>query len=156
FRLPCDHLICIECLPHISQGADETVKCPICRKDQPREDLILLRMTETQRWDQLLEIAQCSAYLDYGAGTTSSEQEEEDFIDDGDDEEESRQALRRDSGRDRDNKEDDEENQGELASPRRTPGRTGTNSYANSPTSEKRKRMAQLAMSRAEKKQRVL
>jgi hypothetical protein len=80
--MPCDHLVCAECLPKISRGADETVKCPLCRQHHPREDLELLRYTETERWDELLVIAKASSVIDYGAGTTTSEEEEEEFIDD--------------------------------------------------------------------------
>lgn len=88
-RIPCEHLICTECLPQISKGADETVTCPQCRRVFPREEVGLLQYTETERWDELLKLAGESTHIDYGGGETTSEQEEEDFIDD----DESRWAL---------------------------------------------------------------
>jgi hypothetical protein len=55
-------------------------------------NLQLLRYTETQRWDALLEIAHQSTRLGHDGGTPSSDEEDEEtFIDDCDvDDEDSR------------------------------------------------------------------
>ncbi len=80
FRIPCEHLICAECLPQVSRGADETIKCPQCRQNYPREEVELLQFTETERWDELLKLANEYAMMDYTGSDTSSERAEEEFI----------------------------------------------------------------------------
>ena len=86
-RFPCEHIVCNICLPGISKGADETVLCPKCRARCPRDDVELVHMTETQRWDDLLKVAQ--AWDAFDANTrgdleTSEEEAEENFLTDGD------------------------------------------------------------------------
>ncbi|XP_006460349.1 hypothetical protein AGABI2DRAFT_192085 [Agaricus bisporus var. bisporus H97] len=151
YAIPCEHLICTECLPQISKGADETVMCPQCRRVFPREEVGLLQYTETERWDELLKLAGESTHINYGGGETTSEQEEEDFIDD----DESRTVLS-EGGVIQDQSEEDSENEGvhdESRADSTTPG--GPVSYAESPTREKRKKMEELASTRS-KRQRVL
>lgn len=80
--LPCEHMICNNCLPKMSKGADETVRCPTCRKVCPREVIELITYTEQDRWDALLKVAEA-----WGAGDhrreaeTSEEEAEEKFVD---------------------------------------------------------------------------
>ncbi|PBL02386.1 hypothetical protein ARMGADRAFT_252651 [Armillaria gallica] len=82
--LPCEHVICNTCLPGISKGADETVQCPQCRKVCSRGDVEIVYMTETERWDRLLEVAQAWGAIDRrGEEETSEEEAQEDFISDG-------------------------------------------------------------------------
>jgi hypothetical protein len=80
-------MVCHVCLPGISKGADETVLCPQCRMACSRDDIELVHMTETQRWDDLLKVAQ--AWDAFDANTrgdleTSEEEAEENFMTDGD------------------------------------------------------------------------
>ncbi|KAK0490868.1 hypothetical protein IW261DRAFT_1434475 [Armillaria novae-zelandiae] len=82
--LPCEHVICNTCLPGISKGADETVQCPHCRRVCSRDDVEIVYMTETERWDRLLEVAQAWGAMDRrGEEETSEEEAQEDFINDG-------------------------------------------------------------------------
>ncbi|KAK0230939.1 hypothetical protein IW262DRAFT_1341264 [Armillaria fumosa] len=82
--LPCEHVICNTCLPGISKGADETVQCPQCRQVCSRDDVEIVYMTETERWDRLLEVAQSWGAMDRrGEEETSEEEAQEDFISDG-------------------------------------------------------------------------
>ena len=81
--LPCEHMLCDDCLPKMSKGADETVRCPTCRKVCPRGVIELITYTEQDRWDALLKVAEA-----WGAGDrrreagTSEEEAEENFVDD--------------------------------------------------------------------------
>ena len=85
--LCCGHLICHACAPYISRAATrdtEELRCPECRKGTPREDLELVHMTETDRWDELLKVAQAWMAYDRRAELeTSEEEDEENFITDG-------------------------------------------------------------------------
>ena len=84
FSLSCEHIICHDCLPGISKGADETIHCPQCRGVTERDDLELIHMTEGERWDELLTIARAwCAWDQRGNMETSEEESEENFIDDG-------------------------------------------------------------------------
>ena len=86
-RFPCEHIVCNACLPEISKGADETVLCPECRTKHARDDVELVHMTETQRWDDLLKVAQAWDAFDTntrGELDTSEEEAEEKFLTDGD------------------------------------------------------------------------
>ncbi|SJL01832.1 uncharacterized protein ARMOST_05156 [Armillaria ostoyae] len=68
----------------ISKGADETVQCPQCRKVCSRDDVEIVYMTETERWDRLLEVAQAWGAMDRrGEEETSEEEAQEDIINDG-------------------------------------------------------------------------
>lgn len=81
----CGHILCDTCLPGISRGADETVRCPECRKDCDREDVEQICHTESQRWDALLDVAKAWASFDKrGEDETSEEEAFENFIDDDD------------------------------------------------------------------------
>src|SRR5258708_40251919 len=85
--LVCGHLICHVCLPGISRAATrdtEVLRCPQCKQDTPREDLELVHMTETDRWDRLTKVAQAWMAFDRRGELESSEEEdEENFITDG-------------------------------------------------------------------------
>jgi len=86
-RFPCEHIVCNDCLPGISKGADETVLCAECRARHARDDVELVHMTETQRWDELLKVAQAWDAFDAntrGELETSEEEVEENFLTDGD------------------------------------------------------------------------
>ncbi|KAF9453016.1 hypothetical protein P691DRAFT_659545, partial [Macrolepiota fuliginosa MF-IS2] len=80
--LPCHHILCVECLPEVSKGADETVRCECCELDCPFRNLELLGYTENERWDELLKLASKFSYVDYGGEDTSEEEAEEYFIND--------------------------------------------------------------------------
>lgn len=94
--LPCEHIICNDCLKQIcavdweqtgSEGERglEITKCPHCRDKAPREDAEAVLYTATQRWDELLEVAQEWAKMDMGhqaVDETSEEEDQEDFIND--------------------------------------------------------------------------
>jgi hypothetical protein len=57
------------------------IKCPTCRKETPRDDLRRVTMTETERWDSLLNIALEWQRMDKcGNASTSDEEREEAFI----------------------------------------------------------------------------
>lgn len=79
---PCQHLVCDECLPNISRGADETVQCPQCRQRWPRDEVESVQYTESERWDALLDVAKAWAAFDTGRGEeeTSEEEAEEAFF----------------------------------------------------------------------------
>jgi hypothetical protein len=85
--LGCGHLICHVCLPNISRADTrdtEALRCPECRLDTPREELELIDMTETHRWDRLTTVAQAWMAFDRrGELETSEEEDEENFITDG-------------------------------------------------------------------------
>lgn len=84
YSLKCQHLMCDECLPKVSKGVDETVKCAECRESTARDDVEKVYMTEQQRWDELLLVAQAWAVWDHrGEEETSEEEAEDDFIDGG-------------------------------------------------------------------------
>ncbi|KDR83965.1 hypothetical protein GALMADRAFT_236510 [Galerina marginata CBS 339.88] len=81
--LECQHLICHDCLPRISKGADETVECPECRRVSSRDELELVYLTERDRWDRLLDIAQAWDAFDVrGEEETIDEEAEENFMTD--------------------------------------------------------------------------
>jgi len=84
YSMPCEHVICNSCLPGISRGSDETVLCPQCRRRWERDEIKLVDMDETSRWDALLQVAQAFSAMDTrGEMETEEEEEEENFIDDG-------------------------------------------------------------------------
>jgi hypothetical protein len=59
----------------------------MCRVQHPRDDVELVHMTETQRWDELLKVAQAWDAFDAntrGELETSEEEAEENFLTDGD------------------------------------------------------------------------
>ncbi|RXW25312.1 hypothetical protein EST38_g633 [Candolleomyces aberdarensis] len=82
---PCEHLICNECLKGILPDKDEKYPCPMCREYTPRDEIELIRMTEQERWDELLKVAQAWDAFDQRHEMDTSEGEgEEDFLTDGD------------------------------------------------------------------------
>ena len=85
--LLCGHLICHDCVPKISRATTrdtEELRCPQCRQGTPREELELVHMTETDRWDELTKVAQAWMAFDRrGELETSEEEDEENFITDG-------------------------------------------------------------------------
>ena len=85
--LPCQHIFCDVCLSKLSGG--ESISCPQCRGPTDIEGLEQVEVTATQQWDNLLELAQQFAAMEWQLGPDTSEEEEEDklrehFIDDGD------------------------------------------------------------------------
>ncbi|KAK7470492.1 hypothetical protein VKT23_001918 [Stygiomarasmius scandens] len=156
----CEHLICNECLPMISKGADETVQCPNCRQVSPRDSVELVHYTEQGRWDDLLKVAEAWCAMDRrGEAETSEEEGEEEFINDGT----SRSASSAPDENEADpepNAEGDEPAQDEAEGgqdeseeePSTPPPTEESQSYNRSPAKEKRKRMQQLAEDRQRKK----
>jgi len=165
--LPCQHLICNDCLPQIckvdwnipsadsegEQGAEVT-KCPQCRKQTPRKDVELVHYTATQQWDDLLEIIQEWAKMDRRrAEETSDEEDEEKFIKD-----ESTNASSSASS-ESPNTSRGSTPESDLAVDRvKTPPlleesqHNGARSYLDSPSATKRKRMEELSKQRKKKK----
>lgn len=99
FRLPCQHLVCNECLLRIckvdwdktkqssEEGAErgvEVTKCPQCREEYDREEVKTVQYTATDQWDKLATIATQWAKMDNQrpADDTSEEGEEENFLND--------------------------------------------------------------------------
>jgi hypothetical protein len=85
--LPCQHIFCNVCLSKLSGG--ESISCPQCRGPTNIESLEQVEVTATQQWDNLLELAQQFAAMEWELGPDTSEEEEEEklrehFIDDGD------------------------------------------------------------------------
>ena len=57
----------------------------MCREYTPRDEIELIRMTEQERWDELLTVAQAWDAIDQRhAMDTGGEEGEEDFLTDGD------------------------------------------------------------------------
>ncbi|KAF8530407.1 hypothetical protein BU17DRAFT_60139 [Hysterangium stoloniferum] len=144
--LTCEHLICDECLPKISIGADETVECPQCRRKCPREDLGLIYMTESERWDRLLKVAQAWDRLDRrGAEDTDEEEAEEDFISQGSRATFEYEQTNEVSGGEEDN---------DPSSPLTPLPLEDSVSFPQSPSYIKRQRLEQLVAARASKRSR--
>ncbi|PPQ77664.1 hypothetical protein CVT25_011099 [Psilocybe cyanescens] len=148
--LQCQHLICHDCLPMISKGEDETVKCPECREPSERDSLEKITMTEQDRWDRLLEVAQAWDAWDHrGEEETSEEEAEESFIDDGMRASEASSEVA------------NEIKSAQVQSPcgdgngnPPTPPPCNSRLFSESPMKEKRKRMELLAEERAHKRKR--
>lgn len=58
FSFECQHSICNNCLAEVSKGSGGIVKCPECRTESSSAEIKVVRMTEQDRWDKLLVIAQ--------------------------------------------------------------------------------------------------
>ncbi|KAF8639719.1 hypothetical protein AX17_000981 [Amanita inopinata Kibby_2008] len=152
-NFPCEHVACNDCLSRISRGADETVQCPICRQRYNRDEIGLVYMNETSRWDALLDVAQAFSAFDRGGGEeTEEEEDEEDFIDDGSGlENASERQSQQDVGT---------EEQASLralteeVSECATPASCERRSFSESPTKDKRKRLERLVEERSNKKRR--
>ncbi|KAK0191107.1 hypothetical protein F5146DRAFT_1047112 [Armillaria mellea] len=147
--LPCEHVICNTCLPGISKGADETVQCPQCRQVCSRDDVEIVYMTETERWDRLLEVAQAWGAMDRrGEEETSEEEAQENFINDGTS---SVSSPLNDA-----NTTEEEDNMisknGEVSDGGANPS---TRAQAPSPSKVKRERLAHLAEERRKKRRLV-
>ncbi|KAG7449075.1 uncharacterized protein BT62DRAFT_1002624 [Guyanagaster necrorhizus] len=144
FSLPCEHVICNACLPGISKGVDETLQCPQCRRVCPRDDVEIVYMTETERWDRLLEVAQAWGAMDKcGEEETSEEEAQEDFIND-----------RTSSVSSPLNDANTTEEEDDMISKNGEHSDEGANpsSYAQSPLKVKRERLAHLAEERRKKR----
>ncbi|KIM46396.1 hypothetical protein M413DRAFT_441492 [Hebeloma cylindrosporum] len=140
--LQCQHLICNECLPLISKGADETVKCPECRRFTSRDDIELVHMTEQERWDELLGVAQAWDAFDVrGEEETSEEENEEYFINDATE----TSVEMRNSACDSASDMEETSTGNAVPSKQSTPPPSGGRLYSQSPMKEKRKRMEDLA-----------
>ncbi|KAF8812236.1 hypothetical protein BYT27DRAFT_7335534 [Phlegmacium glaucopus] len=139
---PCEHIVCNGCLPGISKGADETILCAECRVQHPRDDVELVHMTETQRWDELLKVAQAWDAFDAntrGELETSEEEAEDNFLTDGD-------GMTEDSSE-----------MGNVEDPSfeheaSTPPPVQRQAYSNSPTKQKRRILEELAEARDTKR----
>ncbi|KAK2466061.1 hypothetical protein APHAL10511_001703 [Amanita phalloides] len=149
--MPCEHLICNTCLPNMSRGSDETVECPMCRRRCDRNEVMLVHMSETSRWDALLQVAQAFSAIDSrGEMDTEEEEGEEDFIDCRSDTETASERK----GRMRENSElpslgeasDSEGSPSELKQRR---------SFSASPMKDKRRRLEKLAEERQSKRSRI-
>ncbi|TFK43738.1 hypothetical protein BDQ12DRAFT_675481 [Crucibulum laeve] len=152
--MPCQHLVCNECLPRISEGADEIVNCPQCRESCPRDDIDLVHYAESERWDALLEVAQAWAAFDHrGEQETSEEEEEEFFLTDGNGSSEifSQHA----SSQEEEDVEEATRSSEVPTEARSTPLRGDSPlPYSQSPAQAKRKRLQELAEEREKKKRR--
>ncbi|PPQ66582.1 hypothetical protein CVT26_009482 [Gymnopilus dilepis] len=154
--LECQHILCHVCLPKMSKGADETVTCAVCRKSTPRDEIELVHMSERDRWDQLLEIAQAWDRFDVRGEAESSEEEaEEEFIDDNRETSEKTEISEADEesesspAKDATSEKEDVEEQLSL-----TPSPPPRRGFAQSPVKEKRKMMEQLAEQKRLKRRR--
>ncbi|TFK22328.1 hypothetical protein FA15DRAFT_681719 [Coprinopsis marcescibilis] len=160
----CQHLVCNECFKGILPDASENYPCPVCRKKTAREEMELVTMTEQERWDALLLVAEAWAAADHRPEMDTSEEEEENdmFVPDGAttsepdiaEEEEEEEGPEQDGYTEGEVvKEEEEEDDSEgPSSPQAGP--SNHRSYAESPVKEKRKRLAELAEERASRKQR--
>ncbi|THV08385.1 hypothetical protein K435DRAFT_771901 [Dendrothele bispora CBS 962.96] len=160
--LECEHLVCDTCLPKICKGADETVQCPVCRGVSDRDTVEHVHLTERERWDRLTDVAKAWSAMDRHGEETSEEEAEEEFInnetsrsassagDKGDSDSET-QLDAEENKTEKDEEEEDVEADGEQSSTP-PPADPPAESYINSPTNEKRKRMQQLAEDRQRKK----
>jgi len=167
--LPCQHLICNDCLPQIckvdwniqstdSEGeqGEEVTKCPQCRKQTPRKDVELVHYTATQQWDDLLEIVQEWAKIDRRrADETSEEEDEEDFTKD-ESTNASSSASSESSNASRGSTPESDLAVDRVKTPPLQEGTksqpNGARSYLNSPSVMKRKRMEELSKQRKKKK----
>lgn len=150
--LSCGHIFCNDCIKQILPR-DEKYECPMCRTRTERDDFEEVYMTETQRWDDLLKVAQAWDAIDHRPVIDTSEEEGEDnFMTDasGDDE-----TSRSDGeGRDASSGDlDEEEQEGTDGTSTPTSSPPPRLAYGASPTKEKRKRLAELA-ERASKRRR--
>lgn len=60
---------------------DEVYACHICRSETDREDIEKVHMTEEQRWDELLAVAQAWGAFDHRPEVDTSEEEREEAFD---------------------------------------------------------------------------
>ncbi|ESK94412.1 hypothetical protein Moror_8070 [Moniliophthora roreri MCA 2997] len=154
--LPCGHVICNDCLPGISIGADETVKCAECRAVHPRDEVEEVQYTERERWDQLLEAAKAAAAIDSGhrgVEDTSEEEMSEDFInDDEEEDEDNKSSLTANNPQSEGGDSDAEENEAQAGPS--TPPLASPRKYTEISSAQKRSRMKQLAEERRSKRTR--
>ncbi|KAF9006587.1 hypothetical protein BDQ17DRAFT_1303000 [Cyathus striatus] len=145
--LPCQHLFCNGCLPNISRAADETVKCPQCRRSFSREEVELVHLTESARWDQLLDVAQAWDAFDHrGEEETSDEEASENFIVDDDEGSETVSAVAEAQTSEIANEEGSDDDR--LS----TPPAPEQLSYSQSPSGVKRRRLEDMIQQRHNKK----
>ncbi|KAI0035675.1 hypothetical protein K488DRAFT_82861 [Vararia minispora EC-137] len=79
---PCQHILCNNCvskLPDMDTGAGPAIACPSCREKCTREDLDSVEHTAQDQWDKLLDIANEFGEIDQRRVhmDTSDEEEEE-------------------------------------------------------------------------------
>lgn len=87
----CEHTFCKACTSKLAPGYAESVSCPSCRKEVPKEDMETVEYTASQQWDALLDVARKWARIDHRREMeTSDEEAEEQFIDDDNDASEAR------------------------------------------------------------------
>jgi len=60
----------------LTENAELSLNCPNCRRESLLNDLVPIHMTEQDRWDKLLEIAQDWAKSDLEGQVDTSEGEE--------------------------------------------------------------------------------
>ncbi|TEB35825.1 hypothetical protein FA13DRAFT_1788424 [Coprinellus micaceus] len=156
----CGHILCNDCIKQILPKNDHnTFTCPMCRQGTDRDEFEVVYMTETDRWDALLKIAQAWGAIDHRPAIDTSEEEGEESF------------LAEDSGNDGTSSEGPRDDQAseDNASRAESDGQEqdecgGTSTpesssplprlpYAASPMKEKRKRLAELA-ERASKRRR--
>ncbi|KAF9481825.1 hypothetical protein BDN70DRAFT_497672 [Pholiota conissans] len=77
--LECQHILCNVCLQSIVK-ADQTVQCPECRRVCSRESTKPIIMTEEDRWDRLLNVAQAWDAFDRRGEMETSEEDDENSI----------------------------------------------------------------------------
>lgn len=79
----CEHIFCKGCTQKLASGFEDTVRCPECRREVPKEEIEPVEYTASEQWDALLEVAKKWAKIDRrGELETSDEEQEEQFIDD--------------------------------------------------------------------------
>lgn len=60
----------------MTKNAELSLNCPKCRRESLLNDLVPIHMTEQDRWDKLLEVAQDWAKSDLEGQVDTSEGEE--------------------------------------------------------------------------------
>ncbi|KAG2013297.1 hypothetical protein CC2G_010226 [Coprinopsis cinerea AmutBmut pab1-1] len=162
----CQHLVCNECFKKVLPDKDEQYPCPCCRQKTAREDVELVHMTEQERWDDLLKLAEAWAASDQRPELGTSEEEAQDgfLVRDG----ETVTSASSETGEIEEEEEEvkDSESEGtgqeqELSSEEASSDALSTTpaehrpSYFESPSKEKRKRLAELAEERVRKRRNI-
>ena len=60
----CEHTFCKTCTSKLAPGYADSVVCPSCRKDIPKDDMEVVEYTASEQWDALLEVANRWATID--------------------------------------------------------------------------------------------
>ncbi|KAF8622082.1 hypothetical protein AX15_007226 [Amanita polypyramis BW_CC] len=125
--------------------------CVMCRGKWERDEVMNVYMSETARWDALIDVAQAFSAMDRrGEEETSEEENDEDFIDDrsGVENASEQQKSARDPSSDLPELTDE-------GSERGTPERYTRHSFSESPMKDKRRRLERLAEERLSKRTRI-